>query len=84
MTESQKMLSELYTSGRDTFIEKVSKNITANEKGFASINMQDIYLTTEEAREFEQYIREYIEKHSKSAVEDTQKKFHCFFSIVND
>jgi DNA-binding transcriptional ArsR family regulator len=91
---SKQFLAQIYDESKNIFIEHIdeSKNIfiehideqseTRNKKK-GTISMDDLYLTRDEAKEFEKYIADFMIKHdSKARNTEKLKKFHCFFSIV--
>ena len=86
LAESQLILAQLYDDSKYIFLENLScesqiKESTKSAK--AIISMDYLYMTDDEAMEFNKYIDDFIDKHqSKDKNVDELKKFHCFFSNV--
>jgi len=86
LAESQLIFAQLYDDSKYIFLENLScesqiKESTKSAK--AIISMDYLYMTDDEAMEFNKYIDDFIDKHqSKDKNVDELKKFHCFFSNV--
>jgi len=86
LAESQLILAQLYDDSKYIFLENLSSESQIKENAKASkaiISMDYLYMTDDEAMEFNKYIEEFIDKHqSKDRNINQLKKFHCFFSNV--
>lgn len=82
LSESQRMIAELYETSKNTFIDQLSYSSEVNEKSNGRLMIQDLYLTDEEAEEFFQYISDFIEKYSQEDRNTSdRKKYNCFNSL---
>ncbi len=81
LCENQRMISQIYDDSKNTFNEQLAYYSDGKEKA-GKISMEDLYLTDEEANEFESYIIEFMNKHN---MVDRNKSdlnmHHCFFSL---
>ena len=86
LAESQLIFAQLYDDSKYIFLENLSSESQIKENAKASkaiISMDYLYMTDDEAMEFNKYIEEFIDKHqSKDRNINQLKKFHCFFSNV--
>jgi DNA-binding transcriptional ArsR family regulator len=83
LAESQLMLAQLYDDSKYIFLEHLSYESQIKEKTKGIITMDYLYLTEDEAMEFNNYIQNFMDKHQiKNKNIDNLKKFHCFFSSV--
>jgi len=82
LSESQRMIAEIYETSKNTFIDQISYCSEVNEKSNGRLMMQDLYLTEDEAEEFFQYVSDFIDKYSQEDrnTED-RKKYHYFTSL---
>jgi DNA-binding transcriptional ArsR family regulator len=83
LAESKQFLAQIYDESKNIFIEHIDEQSETINKKKGTISMDDLYLTRDEAKEFEEYIADFMIKHaSKARNTEKLKKFHCFFSIV--
>lgn len=83
LAELQKMISKFYDTGKNQIIDYLNEYSKVHKKGKASLSMEDLYITEEEAIEFSKYIINFINQH-KSPKKDNGdvKQYHTFFSMV--
>lgn len=65
LAEKQRMLSQIYDSSKNIFIEQLSYSTKNNEKDPGTIILEDLYLNDTEVQEFKKYIEDFINKHKK-------------------
>lgn len=83
LAESQLMLAQLYDESKNIFLEHLSYDTITKEKTKGVISMDYLYLTDAEAMDFNDYIKNFMDKHQfKNKNINDLKKFHCFFSNV--
>ena len=83
LAESQLMLAQLYDDSKYIFLKHLSYESQIKEKTKGVISMDYLYMTDDEAMEFNSYIQDFMKKHQiKDENIDELKKFHCFFSNV--
>lgn len=83
MTEVQKMFSKLYDISKEEVINHLGELSKENKKGKATLYMENLYITDEEAEEFSNYVSKFINDHkTKIKGNDNIKKYHAFFSFM--
>lgn len=83
MSEIQKMISKLYDTSKNQILMNLNEYADAHKKGDASLSMQNLYITEEEAKIFSQYVFNFFNEHKKPQKNKSNlKKYHTFFSIT--
>ena len=83
LAESQLMLAQIYDDSKNIFLEQLNYEAQPKEKSKGIISMDYLYLTETEAMEFNEYIKDFMDKHGTKDISiDGLKKFHFFFSNV--
>lgn len=79
LAEGKQLLSQIYEDSKSIFLE----HIKPGNKSKGTISMEDLYLTAAEAKEFEEYIKAFMDKYENNNRDIAGiKKFHSFFSII--
>jgi hypothetical protein len=83
--ETQRVVSEIFNNSKEVFIKELSikANEEGKEKGYGTISSQDLFLTKEEAKEFNEFVREFFHKHENDIKDEERVKYHCFFGIID-
>jgi hypothetical protein len=83
--ETQRVVSEMFNNSKEIFIKQLASNASKNidEKGYGVISSQELFLTKEEAKEFNEFVRDYFHKHENNIEDKQREKYHCFFSIID-
>ncbi|OAB35845.1 hypothetical protein PMSD_12645 [Paenibacillus macquariensis subsp. defensor] len=79
LSETQKLLVDIYDKSKQKFISLMDINIP-----FGNISNRSIYLTKEEADQFHVMINEYCDKHQKQHPHLEQAKYEIFASIIKE
>lgn len=82
LAESQRILAGFYETSKNIFLDQLSYSSEVNAKTNGQVTIQDLYLTDEEAEEFEQYVSSFVSKYSQE-VRNTndRQKYHYFSSL---
>ena len=81
--ETQIMLSKIYDTSKETFLEELSEAAKKNEKINGTLTMRDLYLTETQAEEFSKYIEDFFNKYKiQDKNVDNTSKHHCFVSFL--
>lgn len=87
LSETLKVISQLYDDSKNIFLENASLNPYPAESKKINrtfVAMENIFLTDEEADNLIKYIHELTEKNNKKQrlQEGNVKEYHCFFGIT--
>lgn len=82
--ETQRMISEMYENSREIFIKQFEKNseLKQEDKIRGIVSADELYLTEEQAAEFQLYLQRFFQMHKKEVVDENKKKYYCFFSMT--
>lgn len=79
LAEGKQLLAQIYEDSKSVFLE----HMKPGKKSVGTISMEDLYLTEEEATEFQEYVVNFMLKHRAKPVEvENIKNYHSFFSII--
>lgn len=83
LSEKKQFLTQIFDESKNIFIEQTAGYPKSDNEHNGTISMEDLYLTKDEAKEFEEYIKNFMDKYSsKTKASEQLNKYHCFFTIV--
>ncbi|AJS59255.1 winged helix-turn-helix domain-containing protein [Paenibacillus sp. IHBB 10380] len=77
LSEAQKLLEDIYTKSKNKFI-----SLSNIDNPYGKLENSEVYLTSEEAKEFFEWINQFHMKHHKKDAHKEQEKYDVFTSIV--
>lgn len=84
VNESEKLIHNMYAYSEEIFLEQIRNKNSSNFPGICSME-NSLYLTESEAKEFEEYIINFMESHKacKNASKSEQvNTYHTFFTFI--
>lgn len=82
LSESQKIISQVYAESRDIFINVLSKNKNEKDKIKGIVSTQEVYLTQAQVEGLAEYIKAFAEE-NKQKDGDGESKYHYFLTLFN-
>ncbi|WP_160692368.1 winged helix-turn-helix domain-containing protein [Clostridium sp. C2-6-12] len=83
LSESKQAISQIYDDSKNIFLNHMENSPDSKHTKNSTLSMENLYLTENQAKEFAEYIKNFMENHCNDSNNDEElKHYHCFFTIV--